>query len=265
MTTSAARDRVALLHALLDRLRSLTASITPEQLRSPGYPSEWSVAEVLSHIGSGSQVAVLRMRSTDPDGPSQEEIAQVWATWDALEPEQQAVEAVTALEGYVTALEDLSDEELAELRSGIGLDLDPSRVIALRVAELALHLWDVEVAVDDKATVAAEALPVLLDVLPVIVRWAARPPEDRDPQRVRFRLEGGVDHDRRDLVLELGGGSGHVVTDAGDRDPVDATVSLPTEAFVRLVYGRLDPQHTPEVHVDGATDLDRLRTSFPGL
>jgi hypothetical protein len=42
-----------------------------------------------------------------------------------------------------------------------------------------------------------------------------------------------------------------------------AQVVLPAEAFVRLVYGRLDPEHTP-AGVGGET-LDRLRRLFPGF
>jgi hypothetical protein len=38
---------------------------------------------------------------------------------------------------------------------------------------------------------------------------------------------------------------------------------LPAEAFIRLVYGRLDPEHTPP-DAEGA-ELDRLRRAFTGL
>ena len=47
-------------------------------------------------------------------------------------------------------------------------------------------------------------------------------------------------------------------------DPVDAPdLVLPSEALVRLVYGRLDPDHTPPVR--GPADLDVLRRAFPGI
>jgi hypothetical protein len=39
---------------------------------------------------------------------------------------------------------------------------------------------------------------------------------------------------------------------------------LPAEAFVRLVYGRLDPAHTPPAEAAGV-DLDELRPIFPGF
>jgi hypothetical protein len=39
---------------------------------------------------------------------------------------------------------------------------------------------------------------------------------------------------------------------------------LPAEAFLRLVYGRLDPEHTPAGVTENA-HLDVLRPVFPGL
>jgi hypothetical protein len=38
---------------------------------------------------------------------------------------------------------------------------------------------------------------------------------------------------------------------------------LPAEALSRLVYGRLDPDHTPEFTGDAAV-LETLRAVFPG-
>jgi hypothetical protein len=46
-------------------------------------------------------------------------------------------------------------------------------------------------------------------------------------------------------------------------DPPAPDLELPAEAFVRLVYGRLDPAHTPPV--SGTADLDELRSVFPGV
>ena len=52
------------------------------------------------------------------------------------------------------------------------------------------------------------------------------------------------------------------LTDAAADDPAD--LRLPAEAFLRLVFGRLDPGHTPD-SVDGADRLEELRTVFPGF
>ena len=43
--------------------------------------------------------------------------------------------------------------------------------------------------------------------------------------------------------------------------PVD--IELPSEAFVRLIYGRLDPDHSPP-DVE-SPELEQLRGLFPGV
>ena len=53
------------------------------------------------------------------------------------------------------------------------------------------------------------------------------------------------------------------LTDAGE-GAIKATLRLPAEAFVRLLFGRLDPNHTPPVQTEGV-DLDLLRQAFPGF
>jgi len=49
---------------------------------------------------------------------------------------------------------------------------------------------------------------------------------------------------------------------AGEGGP-DPDLVLPAEAFCRLVYGRLDPEHTPAFTGD-ASLLDTLRAVFLG-
>jgi hypothetical protein len=63
--------------------------------------------------------------------------------------------------------------------------------------------------------------------------------------------------------LDLGP-SGVSLTPSLD-DTAAAQLTLPTEAFVRLVYGRLDPDHTPSSVRATGVDLDLLRSVFPGL
>jgi hypothetical protein len=41
---------------------------------------------------------------------------------------------------------------------------------------------------------------------------------------------------------------------------------MPAEALLRLVYGRLDPGHTPQVEISGDPALlERARAALPGL
>ena len=45
---------------------------------------------------------------------------------------------------------------------------------------------------------------------------------------------------------------------------VEPDLELPAESFCRLVYGRLDPDHSPAVPANGEV-LDLLRRVFPGI
>jgi hypothetical protein len=51
-------------------------------------------------------------------------------------------------------------------------------------------------------------------------------------------------------------------TDASQQTPT--VLRLPTEAFVRLVYGRLDADHTPSTVEAEPALLDALRAALPG-
>jgi hypothetical protein len=54
-----------------------------------------------------------------------------------------------------------------------------------------------------------------------------------------------------------------VSLEASDGGPADATLLLPAEAFIRLVYGRLDEMHAGGIRAAGVS-LDVLRPVFPG-
>ena len=72
-----------------------------------------------------------------------------------------------------------------------------------------------------------------------------------DPDR-RFILETGE-------TVALTPSDGEVTPELGLSE-----LRLPAEAFVRLVYGRMDAEHTPPAEVAGV-DLDELRQIFPGF
>ena len=58
--------------------------------------------------------------------------------------------------------------------------------------------------------------------------------------------------------------AGAVSIVASEPDGALAQLRLPAEAFIRLVCGRLDAEHTPALEISGV-DLDELRQVFPGF
>jgi hypothetical protein len=58
----------------------------------------------------------------------------------------------------------------------------------------------------------------------------------------------------------------HLGSQTGPDGDANANITLPAEALLRLVYGRLDPDHTPEGEITlDRVDLDALRALFPGF
>ncbi len=256
MESSAARW-IEVLRSSHERLRAIVEPLDDDQLRAQSYAKEWSIAEVLSHLGSGAEIfggyLDAALAGSPPPGP--EMFGPIWDQWNAKSPAAQAADALGANDALVRRFESLSDAQLAALRLGLfGRDLDAAGLARMRLSEHAVHTWDVAVAIDPAATVAADAVGLLVDALGQIAAWAGKPAGG--PRRVLVF----VTDPEREFAVEIGERV-TIAPASGDGAP---DLRLPAEAFVRLVYGRLDPTHTPPVHSDPEV-LDGLRAVFPGF
>jgi uncharacterized protein (TIGR03083 family) len=256
------RAWIATLRNSHERLASLVSPLTPEQLREPAYPTEWSIAQVLSHLGSGAEIALLTLPSAlgqaGPVGP--EAFPPIWDVWNAKSPDDQAADGLSSDEKYVRALEQLSGEDLAGISMSLfGMTLDGVGLIRLRLGEHALHTWDVAVSLDPSARVSPDAVELLIDNVPPFLA-----PRLGRALNVPFRTHIRTSSPDRDYLL-VAADSVSMAAWPGDGGGADSEVRMPSEALLRLVYGRLDSAHTPtEVSGDPA-DLERLRQVFPGL
>lgn len=250
-------DLLPALQASAERLRALVDGLGPEQLEQPAYPSEWTIAQVLSHLGSGAVIMQRRIEDSLAGVETAEDLPpSVWAEWDAKSPAEQAADALPADRALVERFASLTAEERARVRMALGpVQIDHDRAVGLRLCEHALHSWDVAVALDPTATLPADSTAAVLRHLPLVAGFAGRPADVRRTVTVVTTAPAG----RYQVAL---GPEGAPVTAVDGDDPADLT--LPAEAFVRLVYGRLDPDHTPPFDGDPAT-LDALRRAFPGF
>jgi uncharacterized protein (TIGR03083 family) len=250
----------ALRHAQ-DRLAGLVAALPPGALTAPSYDDGWTVADVLSHIGSGAELfgAIVEAGLAGREAPGPDSFPPVWERWNSKSPEARAADAVSVNEAFVARLEDLSDARLAAIDMQVfGMPVDGTMVARMRLSEQALHTWDVAVTLDPGARIDAEAVDLLLDNLPALAERIGRP--GARPQRLRVHT---ADPDMEWLLVV----GEHVELTPWTGQAVDGTLTLPAEALLRLVYGRLDADHTPtaEIATDGAVDLPALRESFPGF
>jgi uncharacterized protein (TIGR03083 family) len=253
---------IATLRNSHERLASVVAPLTPEQLRGQSYDTDWTVAQVLSHIGSGAEIALMGLPGALGQGEPADRAAfqPVWDTWNAKNPDEQAGDALAADEKFLCALEELSNDELAGISLQIfGMKLDSIGLVGLRLGEHALHTWDVAVSFDPSVAVSADAVALLIDNVPGFLapRLAVVP---EVPFRARIR---STDPERDYLLVAA---DPITMTDwPGDGGGADFEAAMPSEALLRLAYGRLDPGHTQAgVQADPA-DLDRLRRMFPGF
>jgi uncharacterized protein (TIGR03083 family) len=241
-----------------DRLRSLVGPLDLDQLEQPSYASEWSIAQVLSHLGSQAEIFGLFLEAglTGQEPPGREAFAPIWDTWNAKDPQAQAAEGLQADQVAVQRFEDVDPEQKAQLRLALfGMDLDLAGLARMRVSEHAIHTWDVAVALDPSATIAPDAVGLLIDT---VGQLAARSAKPDGKQR---RLQVSTTDPERHFILETGDAVSLTESDHEDGLP---ELRLPAEAFVRLVYGRLGPSHTPAVETE-SVDLDDLRGLFPGF
>jgi uncharacterized protein (TIGR03083 family) len=242
------RAWIAVLRASHDRLAGLAGPLTPEQVRARSFCTDWSIAQVLSHVGSGAEIGLVMLPVAlgegEPAGP--EAFQPIWDRWNAKTPDEQAADALVADERHVQTLEQLTDEQLAKIALPFfGMELDAVGLVRLRLGEHALHTWDVAVTSDPAATVSPDAVDLLIDNV------------------AQFRITTTSPH--RDWLLATA--DTVIVTDYPENGPdvPVGEIALPAEALLRLAYGRLDPGHTPATVRADPADLSQLRGIFPGF
>ncbi len=255
---------IAALRNSHERLASLVEAMSEEELTGQSYDRDWTVAQVLSHLGSGAEIALLMLEATLAGEPMDREVmGPIWDTWNAKTPRQQMADCLAADDTHIKRLEGLTDAELGGISADFfGMTLDAAGLCRMRLSEHAVHTWDVAVALDPAAEVAPDAVELLMVQLPMLAGWTGK--AEGGPFRLRLR---GTEPEA-DFVLEvtdkvaLGAWPGEDAAGA----TADGQVQMPAEALLRLVYGRLDPGHTPQVEISGDPGLlDRARAALPGL
>jgi len=258
-----ARTWVAALRDSHDRLIAILDNLGPAQLSGPSDCSEWTIAQVLSHLGSGAEIFSLIVEAGLGDGqaPGNETFPPIWDAWNAKDPKEQADDFKRADSALLERVEALNDKQIADFKvSMFGMDLDAVGILAMRLSEHALHSWDIAVALDPGATVSQTATDLLIDGLDKRVGRAGKPVGG--PLRVQIETSSPA----RIFTLSVGDEVSLVPgPDEGNEGAETSSLQIPSEAFLRLVAGRMDPDHTPaEVQADGVS-LDSLRAVFPGF
>jgi uncharacterized protein (TIGR03083 family) len=252
-------DVLAALTSSQQRLSALVKTLSPADIERLTSDEGWSVAEVLGHLGSQSEIFTLfvdaGLNGTKP--PSNETFEPIWEAWNSRSPQAKASDALAAGAAFLEHVRSLDKEQLDRFELDLfGMHLDAAQLLAMRLSEYTLHTWDVEVVFDDEAVLPSEATELLIDRLGTLVPRVGKP--DGEPQSIGIVTSSP----ERRFVLDTSAVS-LVPGDAADGSP---QLQLTSEALIRLVYGRLDERHlgvpAPQA---SSVDLDKLRKVFPGV
>ncbi|MDN3352110.1 maleylpyruvate isomerase family mycothiol-dependent enzyme [Actinomadura sp. DC4] len=260
-----ADETIKALRSGHDELAALVRGFTAEDLARPSGASEWDVSQVLSHLGSGAEIALAGLEGAlegtgDPGGDFNKN---VWARWDAMSREERAEGFLAASETLTSRYEALDDETRDDLRIDLGFlpaPVDVATAGGLRLNELAHHAWDVKVAFDPAATLAPEATPLMFAQSEMLIGFLGRAAELEGRP---VSLAVNTTSPERSFGLEVG----ETVAVTEVPGSPDAVLTAPAEWWLRLTAGRHAPEHTPAaVELSGDTiTLDDLRRVFPGF
>jgi uncharacterized protein (TIGR03083 family) len=254
---------IAALRSGYDRLADLVRTFDDDALAGPSAATEWDIAQVLSHLGSGAEIMTNTVQlALDGKPPAEGDFNQtVWARWNAASRREQADGFIEWNDKLVGLFESLDADQRENLRIELGYlpaPADVATVGRMRLNELTHHSWDVRSALDPEATLDAAAVPEMLQTTSNL-SWVSKPAALNGQTAV---LAVATTEPATEFTLRL---ADPVSIDAAPAEQADGTLTLPAEAWLRLAAGRLGPDRTPDsVELTGPITLDTLRGVFAG-
>ena len=175
---------IAALRSEHDVLVGFVTSLSEDQFGVASGADDWTVAQVISHLGSGAEIgrppiALAAGETVDP-----EDNQAIWARWDAAVPRDQAEWFVDRNTRWIETVEALTGEQRSSLKVDLGFLPQPvplETALGMRLNEVANHSWDARVALDPAAEIIPESATVLQDLLAgpmsFLLGWIAKPTE----------------------------------------------------------------------------------------
>jgi uncharacterized protein (TIGR03083 family) len=254
---------IAALRTGYERLADLVTNFDEQALAGPSAATDWDIAQVLSHLGSGAEIMTNTVQLTLDGKPAADSDfnQNVWARWNSSSRQEQAAGFLVWNEKLTTLFESLNDDQRDNLRIELGYlpaPADVATVGRMRLSELTYHSWDVRSPSDPSATLDADAVPQMLQTIGDL-SWITRPANLNGLQAV---LTVATTEPPTEFSLRL---DDPVSIDPTPTDDADGSLTLPAESWLRLIAGRLAPNHTPAtLNLTGPITLPTLRKVFPG-
>jgi uncharacterized protein (TIGR03083 family) len=247
-----------------DNLAELVVKLDDNDLARTSGARDWDVAQVLGHLGSQAEIGEATLDAAlGRREPLDDEFNPiVWARWNVMSPREKADGFLEQGDALVRRYEELDGSTRNSLRIDLRFipePVDVATVVSLRLNELTLHSWDVKVVDNPTAALFAPAADLLIDRFGTLIGFIGKADAIGD-RSVTIAV------DTTDPQRSLGIAIDDIVRLIERPDSADAELRLPAEALLRLVSGRLTPEHTPaSTSLEGSgVDLEDLRRVFPG-
>ena len=249
-------QRVELVKSESQRIQRYLEGLSNEDWTQTSACDAWEIRDVVAHLTASVDLyesAISRGITGDSNPPEGLSAAGVSSLMTRLEENTQRVinlrqdigdQLLSAFSGRCEDLtelfEGLADKDWQKLCYHPGKVIPVATYVDLRLAELAIHEWDIRSKLDISTELSVLCLPAVMDFIPAfVVGTMFRPGIDQtETIRFRFELTGAVP------------GSHDIVTESGNiwQEPaLDATravtISCNTETFVLLAYGRTSLDH----------------------
>lgn len=255
-------DVLDALRSSHERLVAALDKVDDEHVSDPSYDDEWSIAQVASHLGSGADIFSLLLDAglRQQPAPGLDQFKPVWEIWNTKSAVQQSRDAPRADASFVNRLARLPTDEWERWHLDFfGAEQTLPELLLMRLGEHAVHTWDIEVVLDPAATLPGDATSLIIESLPRLVERVGK----GTPQPVTVHVL--TSRPEREFVLSCTTDAARLTLGPPTSTPT-AMLRVTADAFVRLIYGRLDSDHTAPGSVEAhGVALDTLRAAFPGF
>ena len=213
---------IAALQSEYDSLASLVSGLSDDDLAGPSGASEWDISQVLSHLGSGAEInqASIQAAVDGKPSPGLEFARSVWDRWDAMDRRQCADGFLRVNPPLLGLYESLAARDDLRINMFWPVPVDLTTAGLFRLAEFALHSWDVRVGFDPGATLAPETTGLILPAVGGLAGDLGKPEPLSGRQAVIQ-----VTTSAPDFVLALHLGDKISIGDAPEQ--ADGTLTLP--------------------------------------
>ena len=244
-------QRVELVKSESQRIQQYLEGRSNEDLTRLSACDAWEVRDVVAHLTASVDLydatisRGIKGDSTPPEGLSS---AGVSSLMTRLEENTQRVidfrqnigdQLLTTFtercEDLTRLLEGLAGRDWEKLCYHPGKVISVAAYVDLRLAELAIHEWDIRSKLDASAQLSRQCLPAVMDLMPAFVVGTLFRPGSMQTETIRFRFElTGLVSGNHDIVVE----NGNVHMESTGETTASVTFKCDTETFVLLAYGR---------------------------